>query len=465
WNLKVKEYDVVAYTQRFNELALMCPRMVEPERVKVDAYIWGLTDNIKGEVTSSKPTDLNEAVRMAHKLMEQKSQARDTRILEGKKRKWESFQSGNGSGKGNQKDNYHQTLQNSQKQGNARAMVTAPTNGKLPLCERCLNVVTGTFLLNKRYASVLFDSGSDRSFVNTRFSSLLDIKLVKIEDSYEVELADERIVIRIPYGNKTLIVEGDKGVSRLKFISCIKALPGAAPVARALYRLAPSEMKDLSVQLQELLEKGFIRPSSSVYSKIDLRSGYHQLHIKEEDIPITAFRTRYGHFEFQVVPFGLTNAPAVFMDLMNRVCKPYMDKFVIVFIDDILVYSKDEEEHEKPLKIILELLKKERLYAKFSKCDFWLDSIQFLGHVIDRSGVHRFIEGFSLISKPLTKLTQKNKKYDWGKEEEEVFQMLKQKLCSALIIAFPKGTEDFVVYCDAYLKGVDAKREGDSVCF
>ncbi|GKB75779.1 putative reverse transcriptase domain-containing protein [Tanacetum coccineum] len=275
WNLKIKEYDIVAYTQRFNELALMCPRMVEPERVKVDAYIRGLTDNIKGEVTSSKPADLNEAVRMAHKLMEQKSQARNERILEGKKRKWENLQGGNSSGKGNQKDNSRQTLQNNQKQGNARAMVTAPTDGKLPLCERCFtrhvgqctikchkcgkvghkarycreksvatganaqpiwtcydcgeqghtrnrcpkkvkqeevrevrgrayaikdaepkgpNVVTGTFLLNNRYAFVLFDSGSDRSFVNTRFSSLLDIKPIKIEDSYEVELADGRVV-------------------------------------------------------------------------------------------------------------------------------------------------------------------------------------------------------------------------------------------------------------------------------
>ncbi|GJR82582.1 putative reverse transcriptase domain-containing protein [Tanacetum coccineum] len=137
WNLRVKEYDIVAYTQRFNELALMCPRMVEPERVKVDAYIRGLTDNIKGEVTSSKPADLNEAVRMAHKLMEQKSQARNERILEGKKRKWENLQGGNSSGKGNQKDNSRQTLQNNQKQGNARAMVTAPTDGKLPLCRRC----------------------------------------------------------------------------------------------------------------------------------------------------------------------------------------------------------------------------------------------------------------------------------------------------------------------------------------
>ncbi|GJU95771.1 reverse transcriptase domain-containing protein [Tanacetum coccineum] len=701
-NLKVKEYNIVAYTQRFNELAFMCPRMLKPERVIVDAYIWGLTDNIKGEVTSSKPANLNEAVRMAYKLMEQKSQARDERILEGNKQKWESFQSGNSSGKGNHRDNSRQTLQNNQKQGNTRAMITSPTDGKvssgsLPLCERCFtrhvslctikchkcgkvghkaryckeknvatsanalpiltcydcgeqgytrnrcprkvkqeevgevrgrayaikdvepkgpNVITGTFLLNNRYAFVLFDSGSDRSFLDTRFSFMLNIDPVKIRASYEVELADGRVlgtfdviigmdwlikydavivcgekVVRIPYGNKMLIVKSDKGVSRLKVISCIKArkyvergchlflahvtmkkskekrledvlvirdfhevfpeeLPGlspprqvefqidlvsgAAPVAHAPYRLALSEMRELSVQLQELLEKGFIHPSSSpwgvyekkdgsfrmcidycklnkltvnnryplprindlfdqlqgssVYSKIDMRSGYHQLRIKEEDIPITAFRTRYGHFEFQVMPFGLTNAPAVFMDLMNRVCKPYLDKFVIVFINDILVYSKDEEEHGNHLKIILELIKKERLYAKFPKCDFWLDSVQFMGHVIDYSGVHvdpakieaikswaalttptevgqflrlagyyrRFIEGFSLISKPLTKLTQKDTKYEWGKEEEEAFQTLKQKLCSALILALPEGTEDFVVYYDTSLKGYGA---------
>ncbi|GJW32477.1 putative reverse transcriptase domain-containing protein [Tanacetum coccineum] len=111
---------------------------------------------------------------------------------------------------------------------------------------------------------------------------------------------------------------------------------------------------------------------SNVYSKIDLRSGYHQLRVREEDIPKTAFRTRYGHYEFQVMPFGLTNAPAVFMDLMNRVCKPFLDKFVIVFIDDILIYSKNKKEHKEHLKAILELLKKEELYAKFSKCEFWL---------------------------------------------------------------------------------------------
>ncbi|GJU19811.1 putative reverse transcriptase domain-containing protein [Tanacetum coccineum] len=318
----------------------------------------------------------------------------------------------------------------------------------------------------------------------------------------------------------------------------IDLIPGAAPVARAPYRLAPSEMKELSEQLQELSDKGFIRPSSSpwgapvlfvkkkdgsfrmcidyrelnkltvknryplpriddlfdqlqgssIYSKIDLRSGYHQLRVREQDIPKTAFRTRYGHYEFQVMPFGLTNAPAVFMDLMNRVCKPYLDKFVIVFIDDILIYSKDEKEHEEHLKAILELLKKEQLYAKFSKCEFWIPKVQFLGHVIDSRGIHvdpakiesikdwaspktpteirqflglagyyrRFIEGFLKIAKSMTKLTQKGIKFDWGEKEENAFQLIKQKLCSAPILALPEGSEDFVVYCDASHKGLGA---------
>ncbi|GJU24029.1 putative reverse transcriptase domain-containing protein [Tanacetum coccineum] len=135
---------------------------------------------------------------------------------------------------------------------------------------------------------------------------------------------------------------------------------------------------DLFDQLQRL----------SVYSKIDLRSGYHQLRVWEEYIPKTAFKTRYGHYEFLVMPFGLTNALTVFMDLMNQVCKTYQDKSVIIFIDDILIYSKSKEEHAEHLKLILELLKKEELYAKFSKCEFWLSKVQFLGHVIDSEGIH-----------------------------------------------------------------------------
>ncbi|GKD57956.1 putative reverse transcriptase domain-containing protein, partial [Tanacetum coccineum] len=176
------------------------------------------------------------------------------------------------------------------------------------------------------------------------------------------------------------------------------------------------------------------------------------------------------------------------MDLMNRVCKLFLDKFVIVFIDDILIYSKNKKEHEEHLKAILELLKKEELYAKFSKCEFWLPKAQFLGHVIDSQGIHvdptkiesikywaspkmpteirqflglagyyrRFIEGFSKIAKPMTTLTQKKVKFIWGDKQEAAFQLLKQKLCSAPILALPEGSKDFIVYCDASIKGLGA---------
>nr|GEW16741.1 putative reverse transcriptase domain-containing protein [Tanacetum cinerariifolium] len=157
------------------------------------------------------------------------------------------------------------------------------------------------------------------------------------------------------------------------------------------------------------------------------------------------------------MPFELTNAPAVFMDLMNRVCKPYLDKFVIVFIDDILIYSRSEEEHEAHLKTILDLLKEDKLYAKFSKSEFWLKEVQFLGHVVNREGLagyyQRFIENFSNIAKPLTQLTQKNKAYVWGDKQEEAFSILREKLCNAPVLALPDGLDDFVVYCDASNQG------------
>ncbi|GKD19634.1 putative reverse transcriptase domain-containing protein [Tanacetum coccineum] len=220
---------------------------------------------------------------------------------------------------------------------------------------------------------------------------------------------------------------------------------------------------------------------SQYFSKIDLRSRYHQLIVHEDDIPKTAFRTRYGHFEFTVMPFGLTNAPAVSMNLMNRVCRPYLDKFVIVFIDGILIYSKTREEHEVHLGLVLELLKEEKLYAKFSKCKLWLRGVQFLGHVINGDGIHvdpskieavknweaprtpsevclflrlagyyrRFIKKISKIAKSLTILTQKSKTFDWGKEQERSFQTLKDKLYNAPVLALLDGPKDFVVYCDA----------------
>ncbi|GKB53195.1 putative reverse transcriptase domain-containing protein [Tanacetum coccineum] len=307
WNLKVKEYNMVAYTQRFNELALMCPRK------------------------KFKKEEVGEA------------------------------------------------------RGQAYAIKDAEPRGP--------NMVTGTFLLNNRYASVLFDSGSDRSFVDTRFSSMLDIDPIKIDTMnhlFEIDLMPIELgmfdviigmdwlvkhdaiivygekVVHIPYENETLTDEGDKGA-----------------VGERIY-------------LSEFI---IVRSTGVVREKE--RWVFLNLCIKEEDIPITAFKTRYGHFEFQIMPFRLADAPAVFMDLMNRICKPYLDKFVIVFIDDILVYSKDKEEHGEHLKIILELLKKEQL----------------------RRGS---------------------------------FQTLKQKFYSEPILALPERTEDFMVYCDASLKGYGA---------
>ncbi|KAD4385652.1 hypothetical protein E3N88_25821 [Mikania micrantha] len=508
------------------------------------------------------------------------------------------------------------------------------------------NVVTGTFLLSDSYASILFDTGADQSFISSDFACHLNYDKEMLDSPYTIEIANGKqitvdtifrncpltlgdhtfsidlipmelgsfdIIIGMDWlslnrveficsdkllcipmeNNEVLEIHGDQAKRSVKIISCMKArkclrkqcvaflahviqkdkktikiqdvpivrdfaevfpddlpglpperavqfridlMPGATPVAKSPYRLAPSEMQELSNQLQELLDKGFIRPSFSpwgapvlfvkkkdgtfkmcidyrelnkltiknryplpriddlfdqlqgaqYFSKIDLRSGYHQLRIQEEDIPKTAFRTRYGHYEFMVMPFGLTNAPAVFMDLMNRVCKPYLDQFVIVFIDDILIYSKNKKEHEQHLKTVLELLKEERLYAKFSKCEFWLREVQFLGHVINSDGIHvdpakieainnwdvpttpteirsflglagyyrRFISNFSKIALPLTKLTQKSEPFVWTQKQEEAFQTLKQRLCNAPILTLPEGSDDFVVYCDASHQGL-----------
>ncbi|GKC48963.1 putative reverse transcriptase domain-containing protein [Tanacetum coccineum] len=384
------------------------------------------------------------------------------------------------------------------------------------------NVVTGMFLLNNLYASILFDTSADRSFVSTTFSALIDIVPTPLGNSYAVELTDGKIVrvdtilrgctlnslnhpfnvdlmpvelgsfdviismdwlrryhvvimcdeklVRIPYGNETLIFHGDESTngreSRLAIISCSKAQEYMekgcqiflaqisakkeedksegkqlqdVPIVRDFPEVfledlpgLPPARPELSEQLQELSDKGFIRPSSSPWGAPVLFVKKKD-RVREQDISKTTFRTRYGYYEFQVMPFGLTNAPA----------------------------SKDEKEHEEHLKTILELLKKEKLYAKFSKCEFWIPKVQFLDHVIDSRGIHvdpakiesikdwasprtpteisqlldlagyyrRFIEGFSKIAKSMTKLTQKGIKFDWG-------------------------SEDFVVYCDASHKGL-----------
>ncbi|KAI5339223.1 hypothetical protein L3X38_018495 [Prunus dulcis] len=279
----------------------------------------------------------------------------------------------------------------------------------------------------------------------------------------------------------------------------IELLPGTHPIYQTPYRMAPAELRELKIQLQELVDLGFIRPSVSpwgapvlflkgakYFSKIDLRSGYHQLRIREKDIPKTAFRTRYGHYEFLVMPFGLTNAPAAFMDLMNRVFRPYLDHFVIVFIDDILVYSQTLEGHKKHLRLVLRTLRRKQLYAKFSKCQFWLDRVIFLGHVISAEGIYvdpqkveavvnwvqptsvteirsflglagyyrRFVEGFASIVAPLTRLTRKDVAFEWTEECEQSFQELKRRLTTAPVLALPDNVGNFVIYSDASLQGL-----------
>ncbi|KAL2226254.1 UNVERIFIED_CONTAM: Transposon Tf2-12 polyprotein, partial [Sesamum indicum] len=316
----------------------------------------------------------------------------------------------------------------------------------------------------------------------------------------------------------------------------IETLPGVAPISIAPYRMAPVELHELKKQIEELLGKGFIRPSTSpwgapvlfvkkkdgsmrlcvdyrqlnrvtvknkyplpriddlldqlkgatIFSKIDLRSGYWQLRIAENDIPKTAFRTRYGHYEFLVMPFGLTNAPAAFMALMNRTFQEYLDHFIIVFIDDILVYSKDRDEHEQHLRIILQILKEKELYAKLSKCEFWVNQVVFLGHVVSGDGVmpdpskvkaimewrvpknatevrsflglagyyRRFVEGFSIIAGPLTKLLRKGVEFQWTEQCQQSFDELKKRLTSNPILVLPSGSGGYIVYTDASKQGL-----------
>ncbi|KAG8490124.1 hypothetical protein CXB51_015779 [Gossypium anomalum] len=284
----------------------------------------------------------------------------------------------------------------------------------------------------------------------------------------------------------------------------IDLMPGTAPISIAPYRMAPIELKELKSQLQELTDKGFVRLSFSPwgapvlfvkkkdgsmilcvdyrqlnkvtiknkyplpriddlfdqlkgatwFSKIDLRSGYYQLRVKESDVPKPAFRTRYGHYEFLVMPFGLTNAPAVFMDLMNRIFQPYLDRFIVVFIDDILIYSRDETEHAEHLRIVLQTLRDKQFYAKFSKSEFWLREVRFLGHIVSGDGIRvdpskistiidwkppknvtevrsflglagyyrRFVNGFSILAAPMTRLLRKDVKFEWMEECQQSFE-------------------------------------------
>nr|GEW97811.1 putative reverse transcriptase domain-containing protein [Tanacetum cinerariifolium] len=442
YNLTVKGNDLKPYVIRFQELTVLCPNMVPNTEKLLEAFIGGLPQSIKGNVTASKSQTLEEAINIAQRLMDQVTKHTPVNI---------NYRNTNT----NNRYNNRQPQQN-QRQKAARAYAVTPSENnrtnintqrraymlKDKNTHQGPNVVTDTFYdIEMADGNLVSTNTVIKDCTLTLSNQPFEIDLMPIKlgsfnvvigmdwlSKYHAKILCDEKVVHIPINGKSLIIR------EFQF----SLILGAAPVARTPYRLVPLKMQELSNQLRELTDRGFILPStspwgapvlfvkkkyrsfrmcidyrelnkltiknhyplpriddlfdqlqcSSVYLKIDLRSGYHQLRVKDEDILKIAFRTRYGHYEFQVIPFGLTNAPAVFIDLMNHVCKPYLVKFVIVFIDDILIYSRKEKEHANHLRIILELLRKEKLYAKFSKYDFWIRIVQFFGHLIDSQGLH-----------------------------------------------------------------------------
>ncbi|WVZ70514.1 hypothetical protein U9M48_019175 [Paspalum notatum var. saurae] len=390
-----------------------------------------------------------------------------------------------------------------QQQGHPNQQAKAPWQGRVnhmttETASEAPNIVLGTFLVKNHPASVLFDTGATHSFISKAYAEKHNIDISPMK---------RPMVISSP-GGKIIYAPG----------------------------VAPKEQELIKENIDELLGKGFIRPSSSpwafpvlfvdkkdgsrrmcvdyralndvtiknkyplpriddlfdqlqgacVFSKIDLRSGYHQIKIRPSDIPKTAFFTRFGLYEYKVMSFGLTNAPAYFMNLMNKVFMEYLDKFVVVFIDDILIYSKTEEEHEEHLRLVLQKLREHKLYAKLSKCEFWLDQVPFLGHIVSKGGImvdpskissvmdwkglevvkevrgflglagyyRRFIESFSRIAKPMTSLLEKSVPFIWTKERQAAFDELKKRLTIAPVLTLPDLTKSFTVYCDVSKEGL-----------
>ncbi|GJZ14071.1 reverse transcriptase domain-containing protein [Tanacetum coccineum] len=450
YNLTVKENDLKPYVRRFQELAVLCPNMVPNTEKLLESFIGGLPRSIKGNVTASKPQTLEEAINIAQRLMDQvghlTKNCRNKRPATGSNQLPVTVICHACGEKGHYTNQCRKTNINAQ----GRAYMLRDRNA-----HQDPNVVTGMFLLNQHVARILFDSGADKSFVSISLASMLNIPPITIDTFYDIKMADGNLVctntvikgvtltllnqlfkinlmpiklgsfdvavgmdwlskyhariicdekvVHIPIDGETLIIRGDQSKTRLNLLSCIKT-------ERYISR-------GCEVFMIQVTEK----------KKSDEK--------RLEDIPKTDFRTRYGHYKFQVMPFGLTNAPAVFMDLMNRIS-------IVQFLRHVI---GSQGIHVDPAKI--------EAVKNWASPTTPTEVRQFLG----LAGYYRrFIEGFSKIAKPLTKLTQENKKYIWGENQESAFQLLKQKLCEAPILVLPEGNDDFVVYCDASHQGLGA---------
>ncbi|WMV25004.1 hypothetical protein MTR67_018389 [Solanum verrucosum] len=337
------------------------------------------------------------------------------------------------------------------------------------------SIVSPLTALTKQKAKFEWSEACEKSFeeLKDRLTSGLVLTLPEGTNGFVVYCDASRVGLGCVLMQNEVFPENLPGLTPEREVEFpIKLIPGSTPISITPYRMAP-QLNKITIKnryplprIDDLFDQ---LKGAKVFSKIDLRSGYHQLLVRAKDIPKTAFRTRYGHYEFLVMPFGLTNHPAVFMVLMNRVFKPYLAHFVVVFIDDILIFSRSSEDHDKHLWIILQILKEKELYAKLSKCEFWLDEVTFLGHVVSAEGVkvdpskiqavvewrppksptgvrsflglagyyRRFVKGFSIIASPLTKLLQKEVKFIWDDKCQKSFETLKSFLTQAPILTLP----------------------------
>nr|GEV73265.1 hypothetical protein [Tanacetum cinerariifolium]GEW58665.1 hypothetical protein [Tanacetum cinerariifolium] len=511
---KVKGNDVTTYTQHFQELALMCTKLLADETEKVDKYISRLLDNIHGNVMFARPKTLDETIELANHLMNQKLCTYAERQNENKKK-------ADDTSRNNQQQPY-------KKQNVARAYTVGPDKkkvytGDLPLCTNCnyhhtgkcapkcgkcksvngvaqgrayalggrdaspdSNVITGSFLLNNHYAKILLDTGADRSFVSTTFSALIDITPTTLENHYDVELADWKIIgvntivrgcilnfmnhlfnidlMPVPLGSFDVIIGMDWLTKYHGVIICdekIVRVPFGREIKEAKDKSEEKRLEDVPIVTDFPEDLSGIPPTRQVEFQIDLVLGA---------APV-------ARAPYQLAPSEMKELAKQLQELSDKgFIRPSSSPWG----------APNKEEHEEHLKLILELLKKEELYAKFPKCEFWIPKVQFLRHMIDSKGIHvdptkiesikdwtspkspteihqflrlagyyrRFIEGFSKIAKSMTKLTQKNVKIDWGEKEEAAFRLIKKKLCSAHILALRKGSKNFIIYCDASYKGL-----------